>query len=249
MSESCWDKFCFFFDHPKRFFCLSLEKGAIAVALFIWGICIATFATLGIFFINNAGGMKPGERITFAFYIFEAEEQSGDEGRGWDGWEKFGGGVYITFAIALMIVTIIGLVGIFKRKPLFINIYCWVAAVSCGVLASLPIILAINADAFTIASGAAWATAVLLFFAIIAILGILLDSPVRSLYLKLRREKEEKQVARRSLIFKSYREFYFCFESFFSRWPLWGEPSNQCKFEGGTLSPILLMFEYCFRFN
>ena len=79
MSESCWDKFCFFFDHPKRFLCLSLEKGAIAVALFIMVICVASFATLGIFFINNAGGMKPGERITFAFYIFEAEEQSGEE--------------------------------------------------------------------------------------------------------------------------------------------------------------------------
>ena len=210
MSESCWDKFCFFFDHPKRFFCLSLEKGAIAVALYIMRICVATFAILGIFSLNNAGGMKPGERITFAFYIFEAEEQSGEEGRGWDGWEKFGGGVYITFAIALIIATIIGLVGIFKRKPLFINIYLWVAAVSCGVQASLPIILAINADAFTIASGAAWTISVLLFFAIF-IPGILLDSPVRSLYLKLRREKEEKQVARKSLIFKSYREFYFLF--------------------------------------
>ena len=198
MSGSCWDKFCFFFDHPKRFFCLSLEKGAIAVALFIMGICVAAFATLGIFFINNAGG----ERIIFAFYIFEAEEQSGEESRGWDGWQEFGGGVYITFAIALMIATIIGLVGIFKRKPLFINIYCWVAAVICGVLASLPIILAINADAFTIASGAAWTISVLLFFAIVALLGVLLDSPVRSLYLKLYREKEEKQVARRSLIFK-----------------------------------------------
>ena len=203
MSGSCWDKFCFFFDHPKRFFCLSLEKGAIAVALFIMGICVAAFATLAIFFINNAGGMKPGERIIFAFYIFEAEEQSGEESsRGWDGWQEFGGGVYITFAIALMIATIIGLVGIFKRKPLFINIYCWVAAVICGVLASLPIILAINANAFTIASGAAWTISVLLFFAIVAILGILLDSPVRSLYLKLYREKEEKQVAYRSLIFK-----------------------------------------------
>ena len=239
MSESCWDKFCFFFDHPKRFFCLSLEKGAIAVALFIMVICVASLATLGIFFINNAGGMKPGERITFAFYIFEAEEQSGEESRGWDGWQEFGGGVYITFAIALMIATIIGLVGIFKRKPLFINIYLWVAAVVCGVLASLPIILATNADAFTIASGAAWTISVLLFFAIVALLGVLLDSPVRSLYLKLYREKEEKQVARRSHIFKSYPEFYFCFESFFSRW----------RFEGGDLSPILLMFEYCFRLN
>ena len=241
MSGSCWDKFCFFFDHPKRFFCLSLEKGAIAVALFIMVICVASFATLGIFFINNAG-MKPGERITFAFYIFEAEEQSGEESRGWDGWQEFGGGVYITFAIALMIATIIGLVGIFKRKPLFINIYCWVAAVICGVLASLPITLAINADAFTIASGAAWTISVLLFFAIVAILGvlgILLDSPVRSLFFQLHREKEEKQVARRSLIFKSYREFYFCFESLFSR----------CQFEGGTLSSIMLMFESCFRFN
>ena len=188
------DKFCGCFNYPKMFCCLSLEKGATALALVLLAVCIATIALWS--FLISTGPMQFGElvdeseeiyRITFAIYIFELDT------KGWENRTRISGGVIMTFALGAAITVILGLVGIQRRSPLLVNIY----RIGLGLVFALPvstiITLTTEAKDFTTTAGVAWTLIILVFLAIVCIV-TLLSLPVFSLYLKLRREVKEEQV-------------------------------------------------------
>ena len=189
------DKFCGCFNYPKKFCCLSLEKGATALALVLLAVCIATIALWS--FLISTGPMKFGElvdeseeiyRITFAIYIFELDT------KGWENRTRIFGGVSMTFALGAAITFILGLVGIHRRSPLLVNIYRFGLGLVPGALGvGVSIVLAMEAEDFTTTAGVAWTLIILVFLAIVCIV-ILLSLPVYSLYLKLRREVKEEQV-------------------------------------------------------
>ena len=188
------DKFCGCFNYPKKFCCLSLEKGATALALVLLAVCIATIALWS--YLISTGPMQFGElvdeseeiyRITFAIYIFELDT------KGWENWTRISGGVIMTFALGAAITVILGLVGIQRRSPLLVNIY----RIGLGLVFALPVStiidLTMEAKDFTTTAGVAWTLIILVFLAILCFV-TLLSLPVYSLYLKLRREVKEEQV-------------------------------------------------------
>ena len=188
------DKFRGCFNYPKKFCCLSLEKGATALALVLLALCIATIALWS--WLISTGPMQFGElvdeseeiyRITFAIYIFELDT------KGWENWTRISGGVIMTFALGAAITVILGLVGIQRRSPLLVNIY----RIGLGLVFALPVStiidLTMEAKDFTTTAGVAWTLIILVFLAILCFV-TLLSLPVYSLYLKLRREVKEEQV-------------------------------------------------------
>ena len=189
------DKFCGCFNYPKMFCCLSLEKGATALALAQLALSIATIALWS--WLISTGPMKFGElvdeseeiyRITFAIYIFELDT------KGWENRTRISGGVIMTFALGAAITVILGLVGIQRRSPLLVNIYRFGLGLVPGALGvGVSIVLAMEAEDFTTTAGVAWTLIIMVSLAIVCIV-ILLSLPVYSLYLKLRREVKEEQV-------------------------------------------------------
>ena len=193
MSEK-EDKFCCCFTYPKMFCCLSLEKGATALALVLLALCIATIALWS--FLISTGPMQFGDlvdesekiyRITFAIFIGEFDTD------GWETWTRIRGGVSMTFALGAAITTILGLVGIQRRSPLLVIIYYCGSGLIPGLGIFTIIDLAMEAEDFTTTAGVAWTLIIMVSLAILCI-GTLLLLPVYSLYLKLRREVKEEQV-------------------------------------------------------
>ena len=188
------DKFCGCFNYPKKFCCLSLEKGATALALVLLALCIATIALWS--FLISTGPMKFGDlvdeseeiyRITFAIFIGEFHTD------GWETWTRIRGGVSMTFALGAAITTILGLVGIQRRSPLLVIIYYCGSGLIPGLGIFTIIDLTMEAEDFTTTAGVAWTLIIMVSLAILCI-GTLLLLPVYSLYLKLRREVKEEQV-------------------------------------------------------
>ena len=188
------DKFCGCFNYPKKFCCLSLEKGATVLALAQLALSIATIALWS--FLISTGPMQFGDlvdeseeiyRITFAIFIGEFHTD------GWEKWTRILGGVNMAFALGAAITAILGLVGIHRRSPLLVFIYYCGSGIIPGLGIFTIIDLAIEAEDFTTTAGVAWTLIIMVSLAIFCI-GTYLTAIVYSLYLKLRREVKEEQV-------------------------------------------------------
>ena len=192
------EKLCFKFNYPKKFLCcISLETGALVLALIT---ILASIVHIGVasYFISlgadvtNFGELVDGSkeevyRITFSFYIFEKTAED------LEFWVKWNGGLAIAFGLLSLLLTIIGLVGLQKRKPILVYI------LECGVALSLgpwyfnildPVF---RSDDFTISTGLAWTLTIVASVIVFAI-NFYFSTCVHSLYLKLRKEEKEEQV-------------------------------------------------------
>ena len=193
------EKLCFKFNYPKKFLCcISLETGALVLALIT---ILASIVHIGVasYFISlgadvtNFGELVDGSkeevyRITFSFYIFEKTAED------WEFRVKWNGGLVIAFSLLSLLLTIIGLVGLQKRKPILV----YILGIGVSIFFTLILIFTIlnpafYSDDFTISTGLAWTLTIVASVIVFAI-NFYFSTCVHSLYLKLRKEEKEEQV-------------------------------------------------------
>ena len=193
------EKLCFNFDYPKKFLgCISLEKGALVLSLIISLFNIAHIGITSYFISLGADITNLGElvvvggskeevyRINFGSYI------SAKTAEDWEHWVKVYGGVDIAFSLLSLVLTIIGLVGVLKRKPVLVALLFLGVCVFNGLWIGTILSPAINSVDFTISSGLAWTLTIASLFVIIGVL-FYLSVCVYALYLKLGKEKKDAQ--------------------------------------------------------
>ena len=124
-------------------------------------------------------------RLVFSFYVWEETlDQLKKEILLW-------GGLEIVINALSAILAILGIVGTQKRTPLLLRLFSVGVGVYLAYWAARVIFLAKFSQDFTLSDGVAWAVTILLAIALVVFLTILANSLAYSLYLKLRKEKEE----------------------------------------------------------
>ena len=121
-------------------------------------------------------------RVTFSFYIWM------DTKEGWEYWIKLVGGGDIAFSLLSLIASIIGLVGVQRKKPCCVYIFACGVSLYIGCWIGKIFGFALKSDDFTISSGVAWTLTVVLMIATFSF--VYFPICVDSLYLKLRKEKK-----------------------------------------------------------
>ena len=204
------EKLCFKFNYPKKFLCgISLETGALVLAFITILASIVHIGVASYFISLGADVTNFGElvdsskeevyRITFGFYILERNTE------GWEHWAKWNG-VDVAISLFSLILTIVGLVGVLKRKSSLV--VCLVCGLVCYHAFWIGNIFwtAVICDDFAMSPGLAWTLTIALVIALVVLL--YLPICVESLYFKLRKEEKEKQVrqtkslAKLTMIFK-----------------------------------------------
>ena len=192
MSET-EEKMCFKFNYPKKFLCISLENGALGLAMItiltsIVHIGIASYlislgpdvTDFGELVVDKSEVVDKA-RLIFSFYIMENTRED------WEYLIKLNGGKDIAFSLISLIASFIGLVGVLKRKPILVYFLFIGVGFYIGVWIGDIFQFALNSDDFTISSGVAWTLTVVLMIATFSL--IYFPLCVYSLYLKLRKEK------------------------------------------------------------
>ena len=130
-------------------------------------------------------------RVTFSFYILD------DSKEGWvDRIKQYGGGA-IAFSLISLISCMIGLVGLQRKNPSFVNIFYIGVCLYIGSCVGHILGFAWMSEDFTISTGVAWTLTFVLMIATFAL--VYFPICVYSLYLKLRKEQkgEIKQVPKK----------------------------------------------------